>query len=311
MRVTSSSFPRLLGNQLTELATKQARLQAQAGTGQRFSISSEDPRSMRTVMDLQSEIKSLGQYDKNIARLRDTLDTSYTVTSHLKKVSDRANEIATLAEGIRTDDELGAYANEIDQLIDQGVQLANSRHQGTYLFAGTDNQAAPFVSNRDASGKITSVQYNGSTSVAEIEIDQGVSLAVNIPGANSTGSGLRGLLTDSQNGADFFGHLISLRDNLKAGNSAAIAATDLPNLLKDEENFVYHYGFIGAAQARLETTAKIGEQRKLSLEGLVSREADADLASTLVSLNEIQNAYMAALKTGGTILSQSLLDYLR
>ena len=41
----------------------------------------------------------------------------------------------------------------------------------------------------------------------------------------------------------------------------------------------------------------------------MSKEVDADLAKTLVKLNEIQTAYLAALKSGSTIMNQSLLDY--
>ena len=44
---------------------------------------------------------------------------------------------------------------------------------------------------------------------------------------------------------------------------------------------------------------------------LVLTKADADLANTLVRLNQTQTAYQAALQSGGKILSTSLLDYLR
>ena len=44
-------------------------------------------------------------------------------------------------------------------------------------------------------------------------------------------------------------------------------------------------------------------------EEFISREVDADLAQTLVKLNEVQAAYLAALKSGATIMNQSLLDY--
>jgi flagellin-like hook-associated protein FlgL len=121
---------------------------------------------------------------------------------------------------------------------------------------------------------------------------------------------MRGLLQDSLSGGDLFAHLISLRDNLQSNNTAAIRQDDLPNLLKDEENIIYHFGTVGAEQTRLDTAASIANTRKISLDGLVSSESDADLARTLVSLSEVQNAYLAALKTGGTILNQSLLDYI-
>ena len=108
----------------------------------------------------------------------------------------------------------------------------------------------------------------------------------------------------------FRSHLISLRDNLMAGDSAAIRSTDMPALGADEDNILFHYGNTGAVQTRLEVAASLAQGRARSLEGLVSQESDADLAQTMVSLSEIQNAYTAALKTGGSILSQSLLDYI-
>src|SRR5262245_18835401 len=117
MRVTASTFPNVLSQQLTRLSTQQARLQTQAGTGQRFRVPSEDPRAARKVLDLQSEIKSLGQYQTSVGTLKDSLDASYVAVTGLKKVSDRATEIATSAGGLRTEDEMRTYAAEVDQLI--------------------------------------------------------------------------------------------------------------------------------------------------------------------------------------------------
>lgn len=313
MRVTSSSFPNLLNYQLGQLSTKQARLQVQAGTGQRFQTASEDPRAMRKVLDLQSEMKALTQYEKNISTLKDSLATTYASTHALKTVSDRANEITTAADGLDTPEELQTYGVEVNQLLERALQLANTRHQTSYLFGGTKNTQQPFVATRDSAGKIISVVYNGSASVNDTEIDEGITLKTNIPGANTTGAGERGLFADNRPGvgADIFQHLLDLRDHLETANKTAIRTTDLSNLLKDEENILFHFGNVGAIQSRLDITTSLANRRKASLEGLVSNEADADLAQTLVSLSEIQSAYTAALQIGGKILSQSLLDYLR
>jgi flagellar hook-associated protein 3 FlgL len=313
MRVTASSFPNVLNYQLGQLATKQARLQVQAGTGQRFSAPSEDPRAMRKVLDLQSEIKSLIQYEKNIGALKDTLSASYSAATQVKKISDRANEITTRSDGLRTPEELNTYAIEVDQLIEGALQLANTRHQDGYLFGGTKNTQMPFTATRDADGRITGVTYNGSETVNEVEVAEGITVKVNIAGVNTSGTGDRALFGDSHSGvgADLFQHLIDLRDHLRSGDTDTIRTTDLDNLLRDEDNILFHYGNIGAVESRLDTASALANQRKGSLGGLVSNESDADLAQTLVALSEIQNAYTAALKTGGTILSQSLLDFLR
>lgn len=313
MRVTASSFPNSLNFQLQRLSTEQARLQTQAATGQRFTFGSEDPRSMRKVLDLQSEMKTLRQFESNIGTLRASLDASHTAVTGIKKISDRATEIATRSDGLRTQEELNTFAAEIDQLLERALQLGNSRHLSSYLFGGTKNTEAPFQAERDGNGKITAVNYVGSEEVPEVEIAEGITISVTSPGVNASGTGTRGVFADGREGvgADLFGHMITLRDNLLNGQTQAISQTDLQNLLRDEENILFHFGNVGAIQTRLETASTIANRRAASLEGLVSDESDADLALTLVALSEIQNAYTAALKTGGTILNQSLLDFIR
>lgn len=314
MRVTTSSFPNVLRYQLARLSTQQARLQTQAGTGQRFSVASEDPRAMRKVLDLQGQMKNLGQYERNIATLKDGLEASYAAMTGVKTVSDRATEIATRADGLRTPEELRALSVEVDQLIERTLQLANTRHQTSYLFAGTKNTEPPFVEERNADGRITKVNYVGTANVAQSEIAEGITVTTAVPGENETGVETRGLFKESRSGADLFGHLIALRDSLEQADRNAVTnirERDLPNLLNDEDNILFHYGNVGAIQTRLETASSIADRRAASLEGLISKESDADLAETLVALSEIQNAYTAALKTGGTILNQSLLDYIR
>ena len=90
---------------------------------------------------------------------------------------------------------------------------------------------------------------------------------------------------------------------------AYIRETVARNLMKDESNVIYHISRVGALEARLETAKTMGSRRITAANEFVSKEVDADLAKTLVQLNEIQTAYMAALKSGATIMNQSLLDY--
>lgn len=311
MRVTANTFPNSLVDQLATLNSRQNRLQNQAATGQRIQLPEDDPAAMQRVLDLQSEAKSVAQYGRNIATLRDQAQTSYSVMKGLKKISDRAGELAILADGTKPPDELKLYATELTQLIKQAVQLTQTKFHGDYLLSGTRSDQPPFALATDSDGNVTSVTYQGNQSVAESEIAEGVTLSAQVVGANSGGSGPRGLITDSRFGADLFNHLIALQNNLLAGDTAAIAATDRPALSRDEENLVLHFGNNGAVQQRLEASASLAVSRGDSLEVLVSREADADLAQTLVRLNQTQNAYQAALQSGAKLLNTSLLDYLR
>jgi flagellar hook-associated protein 3 FlgL len=311
MRVTSNTFPNLLAGQLEQLSQRQNRLQNQAATGQRIQLPEDDPTAMRRVLDLQTESVNISQYRANIQRLQEYSQVSYGAIHSLKSLVDRAAEIATLADGTKSQDQLDTYANDVEQLLEQGLQHVNALHRGDYIFSGTRSNVPPYTAVKDANGEVVSVAYQGNSDLASAEIAENVSVTTMTLGENTTGAGPRGLITDSRAGADFFNHLIALRDNLRAGNTDAILNTNLVELGNDEDNFLVHFGNVGAVQARLEAAESISRTRSQSVEVLVSKEADADLAQTLVRLSETQNAYQAALQSGGTILNQSLLDYIR
>lgn len=311
MRVTANTFPNSLLNQLTSLSQRQNKLQNQAATGQLVQLPEDDPVAMRRVLDMQAEAKSVGQYQRNIDRHQELATASFNSIKALKNVSDRVREISISADGLKSQDELNLYAKEVTELIKTAVQAANTKNRGDYIFSGTLSNVAPFELAEDANGNVVSVVYNGNTTLAESEIASGITLSAQNIGENNSGSGARGLVTDNRVGADFFNHLISLQNNLLAGDVATIESTDRVNLGNDEDNFLYHLGTNGAIQSRLEATDTISTNRTDTLETLVSNEVDADLAQTLVRLNQTQTAYQAALQSAGKILGSSLLDYLR
>ena len=129
MRVTTNSFSHQLISQLGNLAGRQSRLQNQAATGQRISLPEDDPRAMRRVLDMQTEVRSLDQFDANIARLQEASTASYTAIKALKKANDRSSEIATAADGLSSTTELDAFAAEINEILEGALNTANSTHR--------------------------------------------------------------------------------------------------------------------------------------------------------------------------------------
>lgn len=311
MRVATNQFSNSLVSQLGQLATRQDRLQTEAATGRRLQKVSDDPVSARRLMDLQSQAGAVAQYQKNIGRLQDASTAGFTSLRAVQKVSSRAGEIATLAGGLKTPESLHAYAAEIDTLIHQAVTELNRKQGDGYLFGGTKSDQPPFVAETDANGDITAVTYQGNAEANASEIAEGVTLSVTVPGANTTGTGPTGLVSDSRSGADLFNHLIALRDNLRTGNTQAIADTNRAELQNDENHFLGQIGEFGATQARLESAASSARERGTAITAESSREGDADLAETLVRITETQTAYQATLQSAAKLMDLSLMDYLR
>lgn len=319
MRVTTNTFNTDLRHNITRLAERQLRLQQQISTGQRITTASDDPNAMRRVLDLRNEQGQLKQYQDNISTLRENTNVVYSTVQGLKKLSDRATELAVVADGSKGPSALKAYAKEVDQLLEEAVRLANSKHRNVYIFSGTKGTTKSFEPQRDASTKqITGVSFQGNTSSSKVDVSQHATLE-----ANFSAEGSNGILKTDSSGTDFISSLISLRDNLttasdntssESDKSAALASikdTIIGNLDKSELNFIDHFSGIGARLARLETSESLTNQQISAITPLISNEMDIDLADTLVRLNEIQNAYTAALQSGSTLLRTSLLDYLR
>jgi flagellar hook-associated protein 3 FlgL len=310
MRIATNACTDSLINQLNALALRQSQLQNQVATGKRVQNPADDPAAMQRVLDLQAEAGSVAQFQSNIASEQNRATAVYSALKSLKTVSDRAGEIATAADGLKSPQELSAYATEVTQLIQQAVQVANTQYNGSTLFGGTQTGQPAFALATDANGNVTSVTYQGDQGVAPTEISEGVKVTSQIAGANTSGSGPRGLITDSASGADFFNHLISLQNHLLSGDTAGIAATDRSQLGKDEDNIIFQISDNGAVQSRLEATASLLSDRASGLSGQISQQSDADMAQTLVHLSAAQNAYQAALQSGAKLFGLSLMNYL-
>ena len=156
---------------------------------------------------------------------------------------------------------------------------------------------------------ISAATYGGNSATNQSEIGDGLTVAVDVPGANTGAGGARGLFTDSQTGADFLNHLISLRDDLRAGNPAAITA-DNKNFQSDENNVAYQVANNGVAQNRLTAAAAFLTSDSAAVDREISSQSGADLAQTIVALNRAQNGYQAALQSSVKIMQLSILNYI-
>ena len=312
MRIAGTSYTDSMVAQINLLAAQQYKLQNQASTGQRIQTPEDDPAGMQQALNLQAESSNVAQYARNISTLQARSDAGYSVLQQIQTISNRAGEIATSADGTTSPQTMQSYATEVSQLIQQAAQLMNTQDGDQYLFGGTASGQPPFVVTQDANGNVTGVDYQGNTSVARSQIGDDTTLSVDVPGENNSGSGPRGLVSDSRYGADLFNHLISLQNDLLAGNTTAVSTTDQPALTKDEDNVAYQVANYGAVQAQLNMAASMAGTRTTSLSQSLNNVAGADMAQTLSQLTQANNAYQAALQSAATLmqLKQSLLAYL-
>lgn len=305
MRVTFNAFPDTLLGRLQSLGGEQNNALTQLSTGQRISAPSDDAPAMQRILNLRTEKKQNQQFYRNAT---DGLEVSKVTFSSLDQIKDlvvRSSELAAGVNGVTSEQEFKAKAAEIDQLIQQGLNVANTKLRGNYLFSGDSNSTIPFTQT-PSSGKIQAVTYQGSTSESKIHIGEGESASITVGSSADENKAI----------ATTLNKLIDIRNAMSsapsAGTTKASAVMNLRDDLADQEDTILSaLSRAGTIQYRLETVQKDLELRYESSEKLISTDADVDFAEATVRLNRSQMAYQAAIQSGAKIQNNSLLDYLR
>lgn len=302
MRVAGTSYTGSMTNQINLLAAQQYKLQSQATTGQSITAPEDDPAGIAQALGLQTDASNVAQYAQNISTLQSHSNLIADALSRLKTISDKVSEIAVGSDGTSTSPELQANATTTTQLIQQAVDIMNTKDGDQYLFGGTASGQPPFAMTKDASGNVTGVTYQGNTSVTDNEIGLNSTITVDAPGENNSGTGARGVVSDSRYGADFFNHMISLQNHLISGDTTSIQSVDDPNLTKDSDNLVYQVGNNAAALSRLDLASSAASSKQSALNTSLNSVAGADLTQTLTQLTQAQNAYQIALQSSSSIM---------
>ena len=305
MRVSSNTVSDAIVQQIQQLSNQQSKLQNQVGSGLRITQPEDDPAAVGRVLNYQSQLSQSKQFGDNATRALQLAQASASGLQNIKKVSDRAGELATLGSGAIGAGAMQAYSSEAGQLVEQALQAANTSFNGDYLYAGSALSSKPFVETRDASGQITSIAYVGDSKATAIPISEASSVAPGTDGATNAGI------------ATFLNNLINLRNALSSGDSSALTTDTLTQpsvqtlLTTSEDVLVSAIGDNGGVQTRIEATQSQLTDQTTSLTSLISGETDTDLPTTMVKLSQTQTAYQAALASAAKIMSQSLLDYIK
>jgi flagellar hook-associated protein 3 FlgL len=294
MRVPTYAFSSTLITQLQNLSTQQGTLENEVSTGQSITNPSDNPSSAEQVMNDQAEQQQLAQYSNNNTVAMDISNSSYSAVSALQTLVDRATQLATLGSGVTSADSQSAYATEVNSMIQEAVNGANSTYNGNYLFGGTANNSAPFVLNSTTGY----YEYAGSSTSAQIETAEGSFTSPYTDAASNQGM------------ADFINNLVDLRNSLQGASGAPALSTVAANLDDSETSIVNTVSSIGATQTGLEADEAENTSKFNTLTNLISTDSSADIAQTTVKLTAAQTAYQAALESGAKILQMSLINYL-
>ncbi len=294
-RVTTMSMSRnvLADNQanLSRLATLQERL----ASGKRLNRVSDDPEAARQSLRLRIDDLKLGKYLDNITKSQAFIESGDSALEAMSAGLDQVKKLALQgANGTADASSRQAIARAVEGELDRMIDLANSSHDGRFLFAGTATTGQPPFALED-----DHVAYRGNLDQFEVQITPSSTEVVNRNG-----------FAMFKEGNDVFAQVVALRDALRANDPTAIRDT-LDGLDRAHGQVVGMHGVIGGQVRRLESSRDQIEHTRISIQDLISRAEDADLPATIADLQLAETALEAGLQTGARLLQRSLLDYLQ
>ena len=287
MRVTDNlKYQNLTSNIETSLQSLNT-VQSQISTGKKLQTFSDDAAGASQSLVLRSALGDNAQYQRNAASATAFLTATQGALSSATSVVQSARQIAVAgANSTQTPDSLAALGDQVDGIVQQLTQAANTQSGGRYIFGGTNTTAAPYDSTQT---------YHGNTAAVSAALGPGQSIQINTPGSTAFGPA--------------FSALQSLKTDLAAGDATAVSG-DIGKV-DTALSALNTASATAGAKANQATAATQNLTRAQSdYQTGISNIEDVDLAQAYVQLQSATNVYQASLSTVAKASQYSLADYL-
>jgi len=154
------------------------KLQEQAASGNYVNRASDSPSDAYRILTLNSQERSLANYEEQITNLIGDLEITSTIIEDMAEaLADTKANLTQIVSGVNDEEGQARIAEWINSTLEQMISLANTKHAGQYLFGGNDTGTAPYAVERE-NGMVTNVTYQGSDEARRID----VSAAVDVEG---------------------------------------------------------------------------------------------------------------------------------
>lgn len=308
MRVTGQTQINSALFNLQRQAADAARIQGSITSGLRVQKASDNPAEYTAIRNAQASSLRTATYQQTIDDATADLNVGVSALVETNRVLSRARQLAQQgANSANGPHEYEAYATEVDSLLQQMIELANTRNDGRYLFGGTDEDTPPFrIDTVDPSGKPASVVYDGAAEPASGRISPTQTVVTKFVGSD----------VFQASGAEAFTALIGLRDDLRNTSlSPSEKATAVDTRLAALEAAHHHIGkTVGEQSASLSGMEGLRNRLsdlKLYADTRIGELESTDYAEAVLRLKEQEATFQATLGVTGRLLQTSLLDFLR
>lgn len=287
MRITESlrygSLQNNIANSLDALNT----VQGQIATGKKLTQFSDDAAGASHSLIVRAALDDNKQYQRDVTQATSFLSASDSALSSASDLLRSARQTAVQgANSELTPDDYAALSSQVDGIVQQLTQAANSDIHGKYLFGGTATKTPPFDASQN---------YSGNTGAVTSTLGPNYQITLNSSGTAAFGPA--------------FDALKSLKTDLASGDATAISA-DIAKLDAGISNISAQRSGVGAKLNEVSGVQSRLKRAEGDYGNTISGIEDVDLATAYVQLQSATNVYQASLSTTAKAFQYSLADFL-
>jgi flagellar hook-associated protein 3 FlgL len=338
-RVSENSSTASLKHALNRTKSKMEDLQLKGSTLRSVVRPSDNPLSSLEGLALKSSRADNQQYMRNTDHAVLSLNTTENALEALTDIMVKAKEIAIAQSSDLYNPEVRkAVSNEINQLRNQAIAIANKRVGQRYIFGGFNTLTTPFNERGD---------YQGDTGKINVEVSKDFFIPINLHGeevfyaSNDKKNTLENPLEEfpqlqkSQpsdelpDTVNFDRSLASVeeddgferRDNIFATLETLYSALNNndPDLIQNTlerfdgsiDRLITLRTQVGSISSSIESTRSVIDAENIGKEERISQLLDADVAELFSDITKQQAILQTTYKSSQGLLNSRLIDFLR
>ena len=335
VRVTENQMARQLLVQIQRNRAAVDTHQTQISTGLKV-LDPGDSNFSGTIAQLNGVLERNEGYDRRIKTLQGSLQFQEDILASVTEQMVRAKEVAVQgANEVLSPTERFSLGEEVMQIRDQLVALANSTYQGQYIFGGAVTNTPPFTDQAYVTGNGQTLErYVYTTSpggqlTQTVQVSDTLTVDVNTPGDQTLqraiaaverlGRALQGYdtepvavtagLPDYTVLPDGNGVQYTFPADFSLQTTAIQNAMDLLDQAR-ERDLIPERVNLGSRLRRLDTADELRELSDYSTREVLSDLRDADTVEAATNLQLSQTALEASLAVSSTVFNLNILDFI-
>lgn len=290
-----------------------------------------DSRFAGTIAQYRESLDRLAGHKRRVDTVTGTLSFQDNVLSQANEILVRANELATQGANETIGVAVRAQmAEEVFELRNHLVSLANSQYQGRYVFAGADDADAPFGASTYTNPATGSASERWVYDDTATEPGNALSRSVNVTDDLSIEVAKPGdaIFSNSIAALERLGRALAGYQTLPAGGlpDGTGAAFNLPtelnlqtqeiqssiNFIKQarENDIIPERVSVGAGLRRLQTALSLIDLTETDAKEALSKLQDADVAESGTNLQQAQTALEVSYSVTTRALQLNILQFL-